>query len=91
MPDLVWMLSNDLSRLPASLPDSFDQQLLDQFQQRDFSKDKEQQKIMQVFRELFSQKTLINLPSSHQEDQSKYKKQLSQQVESLRTHLVSRM
>jgi len=84
MPELVWVLNNDLTNVTYPLPRDFDSQTLNDFLMRDYSRDSQQNKIINVFQTLFTHKTLINLPSDFQQDQQKYNKQWDSQVQKLR-------
>lgn len=91
MPELSWLLQNDLSNQPSRLSKNLDDSLLNGFLNRDFSNDTEAVKIMSVFKQLFEKKELINLPSDYQADQNKYESQLEQQLAKVKTSLLTKM
>lgn len=91
MPELIWVLSNDLSNVSYPLPKDLDQVTLDTFLQRDYSKDPQQQKIIDVFQTLFTHKTLLNLPSDIQENKQKMQRQWDSQVGKLKNDLLRKM
>lgn len=88
---MTWLLQNDLSKLSSRLPADFDNKLLTDFLNRDFSNDVEAVKIMSVFKQLFEKKELINLPSDYQADQFKYESQLEMQLEKVKSSLLAKM